>query len=71
MHYFMKYFGELGEVPGIVITLLISAMILSYSESCFYATTVGANFYINGGMKLLFHQPRPFWNTSVNKNYIF
>jgi membrane-associated phospholipid phosphatase len=64
MHYFMEYFGELGEAPGIIITSLIVVMIGPYSESCFYVTIVGATMYINGGLKLLFHDPRPFWNTS-------
>ncbi|CAI2369449.1 unnamed protein product [Moneuplotes crassus] len=63
MDYFMVIIGELGESFGIIATCWIAANILPFSESCFLLISVGACLYINGILKILYHAPRPFFDT--------
>lgn len=61
--YFMNFIGLLEESFGIVLTAFLVANLLPVSESCFFLITIGSCSYINGILKILFHSPRPFFDT--------
>ena len=71
----MQIIGYLGENYGIILTALILLSILPYSESLFYLSVLISQIYINGILKILHHDPRPFFVTAdiqalmCNKSY--
>lgn len=62
-HHFLEYLALLGETYGMIVTIFIVISILPVSESMFYIVVLATTMYSNGILKMLFHDPRPFFDT--------
>lgn len=61
MDHFMFILGYAGESEGITLTNLIAISIFPYIDGLFYTLVVLSSAYMNGVLKLLHHDPRPFY----------
>ena len=61
----MNLIGELGEMNGIIFMLLIYVSFIPYSDTLFILIVLLSVLLLNGMMKLIYHDPRPYF---VSKN---
>lgn len=61
MHHLMEAIAYLGESPGVICTACIAVSVLPYSKGIFYLLVLSLMSFLNAFMKILYHDPRPFY----------
>lgn len=61
IHHIMEWIAILGESKGIIATAVVAVSILPYSKGIFYITVLAIMSYSNAILKILYHDPRPFY----------